>query len=310
MSLIRFIQNAKRTVETPLGNLDPMNYAINSAGDWAPAIGRGVKSAYNVGKDFVSGVGDLFSGKAGSDAAKEAAAIQASSEDKSRALQEKLYNEEVARQEPWRQAGIFALSDLQGNIKSGAYDMPTQSFNGEAPAEYQDNGFNFQADPGYEFRKAEALKGMQNSAAARGGLFSGATLSALANKSGQMASDEYQNAFNRYDTSRKFGYNTYADKLNQFNNNRNAFYTDQNNRRQGLNDRFSRLSTLAGFGTGANSSLANSSNSYGSNAGNTLIGAGNANASGVVGAANAKINGAYGAADLITKIYGAYMGGK
>lgn len=57
---------------------------------------------------------------------------------------------------------------------------------------------DFNQEPGYEFRRAEGNRGIESSAAARGGLQSGATLKALNRFNQDYASNEYQNAYNRY----------------------------------------------------------------------------------------------------------------
>jgi hypothetical protein len=60
----------------------------------------------------------------------------------------------------------------------------------------------FQADPGYGFRMSEGMKALERSAAARGGLLSGATLKGTQRFGQDLASQEYQNAFNRYQAER------------------------------------------------------------------------------------------------------------
>lgn len=52
---------------------------------------------------------------------------------------------------------------------------------------------DFQASPGYQFRVSEAMKAIERSAAARGGLRSGATMDALQRRVQGVASDEYNN---------------------------------------------------------------------------------------------------------------------
>lgn len=52
-------------------------------------------------------------------------------------------------------------------------------------------------DPGYQFRQDEARRALEASAAARGGLVSGATLSALQRQSQDLASQEYMSAWQR-----------------------------------------------------------------------------------------------------------------
>ena len=63
------------------------------------------------------------------------------------------------------------------------------------------------AEPGYQFGLSEGLKGVQNTAAARGGLYSGATLKALNRYNSDYATTKFNDAFNRQQT--QFG--------NQFN---------------------------------------------------------------------------------------------
>jgi hypothetical protein len=61
---------------------------------------------------------------------------------------------------------------------------------------------DFQQDPGYAFRLSEGQKALDRSAAARGGLMSGGALKAAARYGQDMGSQEYNNAFNRYQTNR------------------------------------------------------------------------------------------------------------
>jgi hypothetical protein len=56
---------------------------------------------------------------------------------------------------------------------------------------------DFVKDPGYEFRQQEGNKALERSAAARGGLYSGAALKALDRYNQDYASNEFTNAFNR-----------------------------------------------------------------------------------------------------------------
>lgn len=56
---------------------------------------------------------------------------------------------------------------------------------------------DLEMDPGYQFRKMEAEKAMERSAAARGTLQSGGFMKALTRYSQDAASQEYQNAFQR-----------------------------------------------------------------------------------------------------------------
>lgn len=102
-------------------------------------------------------------------------------------IQRQLFERQVALQEPWRQAGIGALNKL----------IPLSQ-------EYTPFGMQqFQQDPGYAFRMSEGMKELERSAARRGGLLSGATLKGIQRFGQDLASQEYQNAFNRYGIERE-----------------------------------------------------------------------------------------------------------
>jgi hypothetical protein len=62
---------------------------------------------------------------------------------------------------------------------------------------------DFEADPGYAFRLSEGLKAIEGRAASRGGLLSGNTLRGLTDYGQGSASQEYTNAFNRYQLNRR-----------------------------------------------------------------------------------------------------------
>lgn len=114
---------------------------------------------------------------------------------------------------------------------------------------------DFQTDPGYQFRMDEGIKGLDRSAAARGGLLSGAALKGINRFSQNFASNEYGNAYNR-------------------------FNQDQSNK-------FNRLASIAGIGQTATNQVQQAGQNYATNAGNAMMGAGNAIAAGQVGASNA-----------------------
>lgn len=84
-------------------------------------------------------------------------------------------------------------ADTGGQALSQVADL--MGLNGpEAQAAARDG---FQTDPGYQFRLSEGVKALDQSATARGGLYSGAAMKAL-NRYGQgVASEEYGNYFNR-----------------------------------------------------------------------------------------------------------------
>jgi len=114
---------------------------------------------------------------------------------------------------------------------------------------------DFQQDPGYAFRMSEGLKALDRQAAARGGLISGGALKASQRYGQDMASQEYTNAFNRYQTNR-------ANQLNP-------------------------LQSLMGGAQTAANTLGAAGQNYANQAGEAYMGAGNARASGYIGQGNA-----------------------
>src|SRR5207253_2960188 len=95
-------------------------------------------------------------------------------------------------------------------------------------------GVTEQNDPGYQCRLQQGQQALENSAAARGGLFSGNTAKALSDYAQGSASNEYGNVYNR-------ALQTYGTNYNTFRNN-NA-------------DLYSRLTGLSGQGLSAAGTL-------------------------------------------------------
>ena len=121
----------------------------------------------------------------GAYSANRAAQTQAGAMDRSADLQYRQYQEDVARQKPFYDVGVNALPEL---VEASKYQPFTMD--------------KFQADPGYAFRLSEGTKALERSAAARGGLLSGGTGKALTRFGQEMGSQEYTNAFNRYQAER------------------------------------------------------------------------------------------------------------
>jgi hypothetical protein len=117
----------------------------------------------------------------------------------------------------------------------------------------------FQADPGYAFRLSEGQKALERSAAARGGLLSGGTGKALQRFGQEMGSQEYTNAFNRYQAERQA--------------------------------RLGPLQSLTGMGQSTGQQISQAGQQMASNVGDAMGSAAAARASGYVGQANALTGG-------------------
>jgi hypothetical protein len=156
----------------------------------------------------------------------------------------RIFQEQKALQEPWRQAGVEALNKLRSP------EMQFTPFSAD----------KFQADPGYAFRLSEGMKALDRTAAMRGGLLSGATFKGAQRYNQDLASQEFQNAYNRYNTD--------------------------------YNMKLGPLQTLAGYGQGATNNLAGATNAYGANQAENIANRGNIGASLYLNATDALARGA------------------
>jgi hypothetical protein len=191
---------------------------------------------------LISGGAMLVSSYVGSQAAKKAGQTQAGAARDAAELQNQQFEQTRADQAPYREAGARALGKL------------------ESAADYTPFGMSqFQADPGYGFRLSEGQKALERSAAARGGLISGGALKAATRYGQDMGSQEYTNAFNRYQTERQA--------------------------------RLGPLQSLAGVGQTSVNQLGSLGAANAANVGNLMTGGAAAQAAGQVGSANAYTQG-------------------
>jgi len=172
-------------------------------------------------------------------ASNRAASTQAQAAQQGIDAQERMFNRQTELQEPFRKAGEEALNKL----------LPL-SMN------YTPFGMDkFTQDPGYAFRLSEGMKALDRTAAARGGLLSGATLKGAQRYGQDLGSQEYQNAFNRYHIER--------------------------------NAQLNPLQSLAGVGQTATNTLTGAAGQMGQNLATGYGNVANARASGYVGGTNA-----------------------
>ena len=244
------------------------------------------------------------------------------------------YNNVYQQQQNWMnpvyQAGMAGQGQLLNYLGIGG-DKGVGNYGKYATAEFTPEQFLENQDPGYGFRFREGQKAVERQAAARNGLISGAALKASQRFGQDMASQEYQNAFNRYQTSRSNtlsplqqltgqGANA-AGQLGQYAQNYGAnignAYANYGNTVTGMfgnqtNMLNSGLGTVAGmqnnaYGNAANltgaaygtygNNVAGVYGNYGNNLSNLYGAQGQANASGTVGSANALTGGLSNAAN-------------
>lgn len=166
----------------------------------------------------------------------------------------------------WAYSGI---REWDKNLKNDAMRYAKEVYQPQARTPEQEAAFgsllksfsmdDFEADPGYQFRMDEGMRGVEGGAAARGGLLSGAALKAIQKYGQGLASQEYGNAYNRFN----------SDQTNKYN----------------------RLMGLVQSGQGSAQQIGNAAQNYGQQAGSNIIGAGNAQAAGTMGMTNALVGG-------------------
>ena len=209
-------------------------------------------AAAMVGAAAVGAAGSAYASKKSSSAAQ----TQAASADRASQIQQENFEQTRKDLMPYKQAGDTSLSQLMGQMTPDGYFNQTYT------------GQDIYSDPSYQFRLQQGQDAIQSSAAAKGGLLTGATLKALQNYGQESASQEYGNAYNRFN----------ADQTNRYN----------------------RLSNLVGIGQNAAAQVGNAgAQTSQAIANNTMAGA-NALAAGQIGSANAWTNGAQQLGSLAT----------
>lgn len=148
----------------------------------------------------------IVGGLLGSRASKKAAQTQADSANRASEIQKEMYDQTRKDLDSYRVAGGNALEQMMGKMAPQGYF--NQTYTGQA----------LYNDPSYKFRLQQGLDAVEQSSAGRGNLLSGATLKALNNYAQDYASQEYSNAYNRFN----------ADQTNQYNRLSNLIGMGQN----------------------------------------------------------------------------------
>jgi hypothetical protein len=191
---------------------------------------------------WIAAAATIGSAAIGAYSSRQASKAQAAAAREGSAAEERMFNRQVELQEPFRQAGVNALPEL---IEASRYTPFSME--------------QFQQDPGYAFRMREGLKALDRTAAARGGLLSGAQLRGVTRYGQELGSQEFTNAFNRYQAERQA--------------------------------RLNPLQSLTGMGQTTASTLANQAGQYGQSMAAGAAQMGNIRASGYMGQANALASG-------------------
>lgn len=133
----------------------------------------------------------------GADAAGKAAGTQADASREAARIQQEQFALTNEQQKPYREAGYSALSDI-----GGMKPYLTKQFTAE--------DFTSNLDPSYAFRLQQGQQATQRAANMAGGAVSGNALQGMEDYTQGLASTEYGNAFNRFQSQRSGIYNTLA----------------------------------------------------------------------------------------------------
>lgn len=175
-------------------------------------------------------------------AAKSAAQTQANAADRAMAQEAAMYAQSREDLAPYRETGYTALKDIE-RIKP----FLTAQFGPEQFGQY--------LDPSMAFRQRLGTQATERLANIGGGAISGNTMRALTDYGQNLASTEYGNAFNRFQTERGNIYNT--------------------------------LANIAGMGQGAVNTGVTAGQNFAAGQTGLITGQAAANAAGTVGASNA-----------------------
>ncbi len=151
-----------------------------------------------VASALIASAAALGGGAIAAGGAKKAARAQEQAARDAQAANERALERQIALQEPFRQAGLTAqeqimqLLGIGGDASAAGYGSLAKPF----------SQTDFEQDPGYAFRQAEGMRALERSASARGNLLSGGTLRGIQRFGQDLASQEYGNAFNRYQIER------------------------------------------------------------------------------------------------------------
>ena len=228
--------------------------------------------------------GNILSGSMQAGASTDAANIQSASSERAAEIQAKTADKTLAQQKELfdivnkqtaagRGAGYQGLTQIRSMLPGQytRYDENGKPIGTATGSDYLTRQFTAEdfknnLDPGYAFRLQQGQLANQAAANKAGGMIGGNVLAGLNEYNQGMASQEYGNAFNRFQTQRNNIYNT--------------------------------LASIAGLGQTSQQQANQAASSYGTNAANIatnlanaqtglITGAGAAQAAGQIGAANA-----------------------
>ena len=208
---------------------------------------------------------NLIGGVMGSNASKNAANAQSEAAARQLALQKQMYDETVARNQPWLASGGAANTKLSNLLGTGT-DTGSAGY-GSMTGQFSMNDYLNNQDPGYQFGMTQGQNALNAQNAATGGSQSGAAMKAAQRYGQDYAGTKFNDAYNRWSNNRSNVYNM--------------------------------LSGQSAVGQNSANNTATAGQNYATGGGAAIGAGGAANASGYMGAANAYNNAIGGAGNAM-----------
>jgi len=200
-----------------------------------------------IGSSLIGGIGSIIAG-----------GEQASGQEQAANTQAGMFNTIVGQENPFLQGGYgaeTALGQLLGTSKGSFGGLP----NGYLTQTFQPTMSQLEQYPGYQFALTQGDQALNNQNSPGVGAVSGPALKSLMNYNQGLASTQYQNAFNNFNTQQ--------------------------------NNIFNRLSGIASLGQNAAGNLGNAGTQLGTGIAQAQAAATGSIAGGIVGATNSASNG-------------------
>jgi hypothetical protein len=194
-------------------------------------------------------------------ATQQASQAQADAANRATDLQREMFLQQQKNNQPFYEQGLAGMNRLSTLLG-------TQGGEGSGSLMKDFGASDFQADPGYAWRMQQGQQALDRQGSAHGNLLSGGALKDAMDYNQGQASQEYGNAFNRFQAQR-------GTKLNA-------------------------LQSLAGVGQSATNQANQAAQNFGNQAGNSMVGLGNSMASNLMGAGNARASGYVGGANALS----------
>lgn len=171
------------------------------------SITGGIMAGVGLAGAGISAGAGLSAAGTQADAAKSAAELQHQDQQASLDFQKQEWNTQQANEAPWLSAGKGALDNLQGILAQPGqgWDKTFTPPTAADAAQY----------PGYQFQLEQGKGALENSAAAKGALYSGNTQEALVNYAEKAGQSDYNNVYNQAFQQYQQSYGQHNDQLNR-----------------------------------------------------------------------------------------------